>query len=105
MALRRGIGRFRDSVTPQELSAPITRGFLFGLIQPGVRVAGSVAGQSTTYTGTAFDGGQGFVRTMGGTNSPEALDVHANAPLKRNRSRALGQHRGQPYMNQGFLDA
>lgn len=97
--MRAGIGQFAGNRDPQDPTARITGGYLAGLIaDPGIRLAGSRRPYGNrTMTGTGLTV-QAFVRQQGGSNSAEALDVSANAPLKRNRSRALGQHRGQAWM-------
>lgn len=97
---RPGIGQFAGN--PDDPHDP-TRAGVFGFLgsmiaDPGIRLAGSRRPYGNrTMTGTALTV-QAFVRPQGGSNSAEALDVHANAPLKRNRQRALGQHRGQAWM-------
>lgn len=98
---RRGIGQFAGAIDPNDPTGAIVgqlRGSLTG--DPGIRLAKASARGSRVYSGTSFSTQQ-FIKQAGGTNSAEALDVHANAPLKRNRSRALGQFRGLPEMSNG----
>lgn len=96
-----GLGQYAGNPDPpQQLGAGVRAGLFMPTLTggPGLRVARSRAAYgSKTWTGTGLTL-QGFVRQAAGVNSPEALDVSVAAPLKRNRSRSLGQMRGFPYM-------
>jgi hypothetical protein len=97
---RPGIGQFAgnppDPSDPTQAISRQLRDSLGG--DPGLRLAGQMARRGRTYHGTGLTI-QAFIPTMGGSNSPEALDVNAVEPIKRNRSRALGQFRGLPEMS------
>ena len=95
-----GHGQFAGSLHPQDLGLATRRGMFTPTLsgEPGLRVARSrAAWASILWTGTNL-AMQEFVRQQAGPNSVEALSAMTNAPLKRNRSRSLGQMRGFPYM-------
>ena len=94
-----GQGQFAGQLHPQDLGLSARRGLLApSLASPaGPRLARSRAAYaSKTYTGTAL-APQQFTRPPAGPNTETSIEVPA---LKRNRSRALGQMRGFPYMAQ-----
>lgn len=100
-----GIGQFRGSVDPQDPTGGVGCELLRSMAgDPGVRLAPAMASRHRRYYGGGSLEPQRFVKPPGGSNTPEALDVNATAPLKRNRSRALGQSRGLPWMSTEFLD-
>jgi hypothetical protein len=100
-----GIGQFRGQVDPQDPTGAVGAEVLRSMAgDPGLRLAGAMGTRHRRYYGGGGVEPQHFVKPPGGTNTAEALDVHANAPIKRNRSRALGQSRGLPWMSTEFLD-
>lgn len=101
---RSGTGQFLGNQDPQDLTGAAAGTFLRSMMgDPGLRLAGAMAARGSRYGATAFTP-QVFVKPPGGTNTEEALDVVHAMPLKRNRSRSLGQHRGMPWMTTGLDD-
>jgi hypothetical protein len=100
-----GIGQFAGQVDPQDPTGGIGTEFLRSMSgDPGVRLAPAMATRHRRYMGGSSIEPQRYVKPPGGTNTPEALDVNATAPIKRNHSRALGQSRGLPWMSTEFLN-
>jgi hypothetical protein len=97
-AQRAGIGQFAGHVDPQDPTHAVVAELAAAMGgDPALRLAPQMAHRGRVLTSTNH-AVQKFVRFSDQTNSQEALEAMVTSPLKRNRSRALGQFRGTPDM-------